>query len=277
MDQNGMTMGDAGDTYDLDELLGAYALDAVDDVDRRRVEDYLRINPKAAAEVQEHREVATMLAFTGMDAPADLWSKITAEIEAEAPAPGPELAKVLALDRPAAGAAATDDRERRSGGTVSMHDRDRGRRRFGTWALGAAAAVALGVAGAVVVIGAGDSTTDDPIADGYEQAIGDQNSVQAELLADGATETAIGVIDREGHGYLDAAALPRLASDQTYQLWGVLEANGDVVSLGILGRDPELETFTIDGDVAALAITIEQAPGVISDGNPDGAFVGELN
>ena len=40
------------------------------------------------------------------------------------------------------------------------------------------------------------------------------------------------------------------------------------------GSTPELETFTVESEVAALAVTIEQSPGVISDGNPDGAFVG---
>ena len=168
MDENGMTMGEQGDTYELDELLGAYALDAVDADERRRVEDYLEINPKAAAEVQEHREVATMLAYTGMDAPPDLWSKITAEIEADAPAPGPELAKVFARDTPDSDTTQSDhDAPMGDSAVVQLEDR-RTRRRMGTWALGAAAAVALGVAGAVVVIGAGDTTSNDPIADAYE-------------------------------------------------------------------------------------------------------------
>ena len=272
MNQNGPTMGEPGDTYELDELLGAYALDAVSADERRRVEDYLRINPKAAAEVQEHREVATMLAFTGMDAPADLWSKITAEIEADAPAPGPELAKVFAFDPPSSDGASSDAATLDP--AVARRERPLTRRPVGTWVLAAAAAVALAVAGAVVVTGTGDTPSKDPIADAYERAIDDRDSVQTELVADGSANAAFGVIDQDGHGYLDAAALPRLASEQTYQLWGVLEENGDVVSLGILGRNPELETFTIEGDVAALAITIEQAPGVISDGNPDGAFVG---
>ena len=96
-EQDDMT-GPSGDTYELDELLGAYALDAVDDADRRRVEDYLEVNPRAAAEVQAHREVATMLAFTGMDAPDDLWGRIADEIAEQAPPPGPELAKVLSMD-----------------------------------------------------------------------------------------------------------------------------------------------------------------------------------
>jgi len=29
--------------------------------------------------------------------------------------------------------------------------------------------------------------------------------------------------------------------------------------------------------VTALAVTIERAPGVIADGNPEGAYVGELS
>ena len=277
MNEIGNTMGEPGDTYELDELLGAYALDAVDGDERRRVEDYLEINPKAAAEVQEHREVATMLAFTGMDAPADLWSKITAEIEEDAPAPGPELAKVFSretLNADTAGSGPTSPVDDTA--IVSLADR-RERRRMGTWALGAVAAIALVVAGAAVVIGAGNTSSNDPIADAYERAMADRDSVQAELVVDGSSISALGVIDQDGHGYLDAGDLPRLDADQTYQLWGVLGETGDVVSLGILGRNPELETFTIEGEVAALAVTIEQAPGVISDGNPDGAFVGALS
>jgi anti-sigma-K factor RskA len=70
-----------------------------------------------------------------------------------------------------------------------------------------------------------------------------------------------------------ARDLPTLPQGHTYQLWGVVE-NGDVISLGIFGPNPEIETFTVEGTVDALAITIEQYPGVIRDGNPDGAFVG---
>ena len=290
MGENGSIAGGAHDSYDLDELLGAYALDALQADERDRVEDYLRVNPKAAAEVHEHREVATMLAFTGMDAPAGLWSKITAEIEADAPAPGPELAKVFAVDPPkpphgsphgspyvppptpaavSTGPSATDS-------TVVPDARRSRRRRVGVWASGAAAVVALAVAGSALVIGARDTVSNDPIADAFGRAADDRGSVRAELVSEGSSAAAQGVIDPDGHGYLDAAALPRLAPDETYQLWGVLVANGDVVSLGILGGDPGLETFTIEEEVSALAVTVEVAPGVISDGNPDGAFVGTL-
>ena len=98
MSENNDQMGGSDDPYELDELLGAYALDALEPDERRRVEEYIAVNPRAAAEVQQHREVATMLAFTGMSAPDDVWTKIAAEIDAEAPAPGPELAKVLSME-----------------------------------------------------------------------------------------------------------------------------------------------------------------------------------
>ena len=44
--------GDGRRAHPIDELLGAYALDAVDDDERRQVEEYLRTNPRARAEVE---------------------------------------------------------------------------------------------------------------------------------------------------------------------------------------------------------------------------------
>ncbi len=263
---------------ELDELLGAYALDAVDGDERRRVEEYLAVNPRAAAEVQDHREVATMLAFTGMDAPADLWSRIESELDAtdDAPPPGPQLARVLGGHDEPAGVRTVHEPVPPSGDVRSL-DEARSRRfgRVGPFLLGAAAACVVAV-GAVVVLGDEADAPTDPIAEAYQLASADRDSVTAELVAEGSAVTAIGVIDEDGHGYLEAGTLPTLSADQTYQLWGVLADTEDVVSLGILGPNPELETFTVEGDVAALAITIEDAPGVIADGNPVGAYVGTL-
>jgi anti-sigma-K factor RskA len=256
-----MTMGgnmndvnDSGDIYELDELLGAYALDAVSPDEARRVEDYLAINPKAAAEVREHREVATMLAFTGMDAPEGLWSRIEQELDAPAPVPGPELARVM-----------------------SIHEAP-SRRRFASIAPWVASAAAAAIV-AVVAIGIADRATapTDPIVAAYEEADADRDSMRATLVADGSSFEAIAVIDQDGHGFVRAGQLPALDSNQTYQLWGVVDTGGDepdVISLGIFGPNPELETFTSETPVVALAITIEEAPGVISNGNPEGIYIG---
>jgi len=242
--------GPSGDTYELDELLGAYALDAVDDDERRRVNDYLEVNPRALAEVQAHREVATMLAFTGMDAPDDLWGRISDEIGEQAPPPGPELAKVMSFDD---------------------HPKRRMISRVAPWAVSVAAAAVV----AFVAVGLADRSDApaDPLASAVEIAQDDRDSLSTTLVADGSDAAADAVIDQDGHGYVLARDLPTLPDGQTYQLWGIVES-GDVISLGIFGPNPEIETFTVEGTVSALAITIEQYPGVISDGNPDGAFVG---
>jgi anti-sigma-K factor RskA len=236
---------------EIDELLGAYALDAVDPDERRRVEDYLASNPRAMAEVQQHREVATMLAYTGMDAPDGLWDRIVETIEEPAPAPGPELAKVLPM-------AST----RRSTRMAS----------FGRWVAATAAAAVLAVV-AISVIDRNDGGA-DPLQLAVEAARSDRDSRIAVLVAEGSTVEVEAVVDENGRGFLVAGALPQLPREQTYQLWGVV--GDDVISLGILGPNPELEPFTARVDLAALAITIEPAGGVVSDGNPDGAYVGTL-
>jgi len=242
--------GPVSDPYDLDELLGAYALDAVDDDERRRIDDYLEVNPRAANEVQAHREVATMLAFTGMDAPDDLWGRISAEIGEQAPPPGPELARVMSID---------DHPRRRRISTVAP------------WVVSAAAAAVL----AFVAIGIADraDAPNEPLANALEIAQGDRDSVTTTLVSEASDASAEAIIDQDGHGFVVAQGLPTLPEDQTYQLWGVVE-DGQVISLGIFGPNPEIETFTVEGPVSALAITIEEFPGVISDGNPEGAFVG---
>ena len=244
------------DADELDELLGAYALDAVSPEEARRVEDYLAVNPKAAAEVREHREVATMLAFTGMDAPEGLWSRIEMDLDAPAPEPGPELAKVLALG---------EAPSRRRLASVAP------------WLASAAAALIV----AFVAIGIADRATapTDPLVAAFDEAEADRDSERATLVADGSTFEAVAVIDEDGHGFVQAGELPALGADQTYQLWGVVDTGAeepDVISLGIFGPNPELETFTAESEVVALAITIEQAPGVISNGNPVGIYLGAL-
>src|SRR5512133_3901972 len=82
---------------DIEELLGAYAMDAVDPDERSQVEDDLETSPRSRAEVDQHREVAALLAFGGAEAPGGVWDRIAASLEERAPEPGPELAKVLPI------------------------------------------------------------------------------------------------------------------------------------------------------------------------------------
>ena len=65
---------------EMDELLGAYALDAVDADERDQIDQYLEENPRARAEVTEHREVAAMMSLAGGQAPDGLWDRIADEL-----------------------------------------------------------------------------------------------------------------------------------------------------------------------------------------------------
>src|SRR5437870_7042409 len=70
----------------IEELLGAYALDAVDNDEREVIEAHLVDCPRCRAEVADDREVAAFLGHTGGSAPTGVWDRIAASLE-EAPPP----------------------------------------------------------------------------------------------------------------------------------------------------------------------------------------------
>lgn len=242
----------------LDELLGAFAIDAVDDDERRAVESYLLMNPRARQEVQEHREVASMLAWTGMLAPDGLWERIAAGLDEPAPTPSGELAAVLQLD---AGRRPDASSRRRRWGT-----------NLGSWMVASAAAAIVAVL-AVTVFG-DNGTETRPLAAAIEDARNDRDSTITQLVSAEGRVGGEAVIDQDGHGYLLGGGLPELPESQTYQLWGVV--GGKVISFGVLGNNPEINLFSANAAVEQLVITIEVAGGVVSDGNPVGAYAGSV-
>src|SRR5579862_3782979 len=80
---------------EFQELLGAYALDAVDDDERRVLEEHLRGCAACREEVAEHREVAAAFTPAGEDVPDHLWGRVAAALHADEPAEG--LAPVYPL------------------------------------------------------------------------------------------------------------------------------------------------------------------------------------
>ena len=234
---------------EIEELVGAYALDAVDPDEAVRVEAHLDECPRCRAEVARHREVAALLGNSGGDAPDGLWDRIVGTLE-EAPPP-------LRLPLPATGAAATPLFARRQAWTS----------RVALAAMSAAAVLVIGVLGVKVV------QQEDQL-DRLEQALGDDAIVRAANVAlvdpdaarstltspDGALE-ASAVLLPDGTGYLMAADLPALDPTRTYQLWG--QTGSGMISIGLLGASPGgVVPFRVSGEVAALAITDEVAAGV---------------
>jgi hypothetical protein len=225
---------------EIQDLLGAYALDAVDDDETRAVEDHLRGCPRCRAEVAEHRETAAFLAHAGEDAPAALWDRIATTID-ETPAPVVPLAPRLG----------------QRGGSWA-----RRRPSVATSIVGVAAAAVIAVLG-LQVRAQGDRI------DEMETAMRVPDGAVVELTGAGTTVPVVLDGDR---AWLLAGALDELPEGRTYQLWGL--SGDELVSVAVLGRDPSTMVFDAE-DYALLAITEEVAGGVVQSAN-DPVVAGEL-
>ncbi|HUQ64124.1 MAG TPA: anti-sigma factor [Acidimicrobiales bacterium] len=74
------------------------------------------------------------------------------------------------------------------------------------------------------------------------------------------------VMTPDGTGYLWSDGLPRLAPARTYQLWAVM--GNEPISAAVLGPRPSVVPFRASGHVVGLAITEEDAGGVVASENP---------
>ena len=248
---------DLGSADDLDSLLGAYALDALDADERARVDSYLSRDADARAEVDDMRETAASLALlpvAAMEAPPELWDRIAGAIAAE-------------RDAPAAPAATS--------GVDELAAR-RNRRLSARWTVPAAAAAAI----ALIVLAAQVASLHGQLDRAHQLGASAMAAAfNRATHADGAREAGLAngsgatlarvVLLPDGTGYLRGDHLAALPSDRTYQLWAVTgPANAPMtVSAGVLGPDPKAVAFRASGPVRAFAVTVEHAGGVVRSAN----------
>ena len=230
---------------DVSELLGAYVLGAVDDFERRRVERAVEADPEVAAEIERLRIAVDGLAdAVAVDPPAGLWDSIRSGV-------------------------ADDDRRNESVSSVeglSNAPGQAGRRSNRSFFLAAAVVVAVVVISGSVVIGLSSTTPPtDSIATMTAMAndAATRPGTRTGVLSDPDASMEIRVVvDVEGRGFVMTDPLPALPSGETYQLWSA--ANGTMVSLGMLGSDPEMSLVSIDASVTELALTREPAQGSVA-------------
>lgn len=213
-------------THDDDwfDLLGAYALGAIETEEGDAIRVHLDGCDACAERVQELLEVAGQLAPEVVPPPA-VWDRVRDEINA--------------------------------GGA-------RQATRFGPskhrWLLGAAAVVLL-VAGLAVgrVTTSDESRTDlSELASAAERAPGSRT---VGLSSPSGALVATVVIPVSGPGFLLADGLDAVDAGQTYQLWAVTSEG--TVSIAILGNHPEVVALGAPGPFDALAITVEPASGSV--------------
>jgi len=74
------------------------------------------------------------------------------------------------------------------------------------------------------------------------------------------------VLSADGTGYVSDHNLPKLSPDQTYQLWAIV--GDEIISAAVLGPDPATVPFRIDADgLVGFAVTQEATGGVVTSGN----------
>jgi anti-sigma factor RsiW len=238
---------------EIQEMLAAYALDALEPDEAELVARHLETCPRCSQEVDEHREAAGALAFAGESAPEGLWDRIQQRLDE----PPPEVEVDLAPIVPMRGRS-TPPRRRLPTGV-----------RAAALVLATAAAVVIAVLGVQVadlrskVSNLSDRTVAAPGA----------GAVPVQMRSPDGVHVVPAVLAPDGTGFVFPGNLPALPADQTYQLWAI--ADGKRISVGVLGNTLTPSTFTADGRIDALAITTENAPGA-STSTKDPVVVGPV-
>jgi anti-sigma-K factor RskA len=248
------------------DLLGAYALHAVDADEVIQIEEHLDTCPRCRAELDGFREVAGALGNSVAEPPEGLWSGIVSRLPEHQEGGGavPAMPQLSGQDPSPFRAPTAATRRKPSRGALAT---------VGAFAV-AAAAVA-------VVLGIGLVQADHKVSH-LQQAAGQQvgATVAAALASPGhqvidlesATNRQLAefVVVPDGRGFLVSSHLPTLRSGHTYQLWGIVGTQP--ISLGLLGASPRQATFTMAGAVQPmqLSITAEPAGGSVA---PTGAIL----
>ncbi len=246
--------GDPNATDELDSLLGAYALDALDAADRARVDAYLADDADARAEVDELRETAASLALmpaSSLEAPPELWGRIAGAIADER-----EQDVHTATRTRADELAARRARRKRAGWIRPV--------------LAAAAVIVLVALGAQVVslhsqLDRAHQLGPSAMAAAYDHATKVDGALEVGLTGKSGSTLARVVLLPDGTGYLRGDHLDPLPANQTYQLWAVTGSPDQpvTVSAGVLGPHPQAVPFRASGPVRAFAVTVEQEGGVV--------------
>ena len=218
---------------DIHALSGAYAVDALDDIERAQFERHLANCPACTSEVASLREAAALLAETTTAPPsAELRARVLAGITNVRPLP------------PVAGQAVED------GATVTALE-PRRRRRVVTFLAAVAAAVTIGTGVAVQLNDDPRSRTDEVI-----QASDAQRFTQT--FPGGATATVVRS-KRLNEAVVITHDMPAAPGGHAYALW--LQHDDVMVPAGIMPAGSDNEVL-LSGDAASadgVGITVETA------------------
>jgi anti-sigma-K factor RskA len=239
------------------ELLGAFAIDAVEPGEAVTIQEHLDDCARCRDEVAQLQQAAAMLGNHGGKAPAEVWDSISARIVRPVdPSPAAPMFE--------AGAGSPD-------GTLHA-----GRR----YTVGVRVALALAAAAAVAAIAVlgvevgrlnhrlsevAATASSDHLSAAARAALLDPQARRVVLTGTGGARQDLAVLVSEPSGatFLFNSLLVALTGSRTYQLWQI--TSGKAVSLGLLGADPTTVALGVasSGRATAYAVSVEPAGGSV--------------
>ena len=267
---------------EIEELLGVYALDAVDRETAAIVEKHLDECMRCSIEVVQHHEVAGMLANSGGVPSVQVWDGIAGQLGGTSDESWDRLA--AKLDGPGTSGTGRADSSRSGNPSADRNviplDQSRRRSRFVTAGAGLVAAAA-----AVVAVTFGVQANHLHTQVSALQASPQLSTAERAALAAPGTKRIVLtdpnhsgpaltpasiVLTASGTGFVvndKRDGLARLPAGRTYQLWAVVGKK--TISLGLLGSQPNIVPFSVAGSpgVSVFAITNEVAGGVVASAN----------
>jgi Anti-sigma-K factor rskA len=281
------------------DLLGAYAVHAVNDAESELVDLHLEHCALCQAELAQHFETAARLgAASVMPVAPRVWDNVLNEIRINTIIGSPAehtttarettpfssdalLASVPVIDQ----ALASDSAGPTMAASPTVHSTDpqagpgapeqstnlnsvspgrvRGTRGH-SWRVAVAAAVAT--AAITVPIVSRLTGSSFSLAAVAKRVAAQESSRSLTLKSETGSELAKVVVGQDRQGYLTSDSLPKLTNGKAYQLWAVTTSGP--VSLGILGADPGIQAFATPQTYAALAISVEDAAGAAAPTPP---------
>jgi anti-sigma-K factor RskA len=221
------------DPEELRELLGAFALGALDGDEQARVEDYVLDDADARAELHKLEHAVAWLGHASPRPSEASWDAVRAEMArdlgetVEAPGadagPAPELAPVVDLG--------------------SRRARPRWQRLS---ALAAAVALVIGFGVAMFSV--------------FSTGGGSGATTVALAAPDGRIAVTARV-DTDGAGTIVTSSLPRAPAGHEYQLWAQPDPQTSMHSAGLLGTDPHGRRIRIPAHTHRIAISVEPEGG----------------
>jgi len=232
------------------ELLGVYALDALDADERDAVDAHAVECGACQAEITQHREVAAFMAPGWTPAPDGLWDRIVEGLEEAPPPLEMPLAPVVPIQRPS----------RRSRPMAAVA------------AMVAVAAVAVVAVLGFKVVDDGrriDNMNQQALSTEFDRtvnaALADPAGHHVKLQNANGEVGAEAVVLPDGAGFLTNKNLAELPSGRTYQLWALVGTSR--ISVGVLGPKVASAGFKAPTSAAGFALTDESAGGVVVSAN----------